>query len=338
MKQKYFIGVDISKGKVDCACIDGSYKPILEKIVVNTDAKLFSFLTSLIKKLKVNCEDVLVCCEETGIYKRPLQRACIKAGVPLWVETAFKIKKSSSTIRGKSDKQDALRIADYACRYADKQKLYQEPDKQNSALQTYLNARETIINEIIRMTQQINESKDFDKEKHKLLKSCFDKPIQALKTQLAIIEKEINDLVSENLSMNENAELLTSISGIGKQNALQFMVYTNNFTAFESANHLACYAGVAPFPNESGTIIKKARVSSFANKKLKKLLHMAAMSCIRAKGDLRDYYIRKVKEGKNKMLVLNNIRNKLIRRMFAVIKRRSAYVAINFERNVCILP
>ncbi|MBK6525459.1 MAG: IS110 family transposase [Crocinitomicaceae bacterium] len=69
---------------------------------------------------------------------------------------------------------------------------------------------------------------------------------------------------------------------------------------FANPKHLACYAGVAPFPNESGTVIKRARVSKLANMKLKTLLHMAAMSCIRAKGDLKEYYIRKVKEGKTK--------------------------------------
>ncbi|MBK9592497.1 MAG: IS110 family transposase [Crocinitomicaceae bacterium] len=47
---------------------------------------------------------------------------------------------------------------------------------------------------------------------------------------------------------------------------------------FANPKHLACYAGVAPFPNESGTVIKRARVSKLANMKLKTLLHMAAMS------------------------------------------------------------
>jgi transposase len=73
-----------------------------------------------------------------------------------------------------------------------------------------------------------------------------------------------------------------------------------------------------PFPNQSGVSIKRDRVSKLANQKLKKLLHMAAMSCIRAHGELKEYFIRKVKEGKNKMLVINAIRNKLVHRMFAV--------------------
>jgi transposase len=49
------------------------------------------------------------------------------------------------------------------------------------------------------------------------------------------------------------------------------------------------------------------------------------MSTIRMKGELQDYYQRKVGEGKNKMLVLNAVRNKLIHRIYAVVKREKKY-------------
>lgn len=62
-------------------------------------------------------------------------------------------------------------------------------------------------------------------------------------------------------------------------------------------------------------------VSQHARKRLKNLFHLAAMSAIRVKGELRNYYQRKVKEGKNKMLVLNAVRNKLIHRVYAVVGR-----------------
>ncbi|MDR0728788.1 MAG: IS110 family transposase, partial [Prevotellaceae bacterium] len=53
---------------------------------------------------------------------------------------------------------------------------------------------------------------------------------------------------------------------------------------------------------------------------------MAALSvATRTKGELHDYYIRKVAEGKNKMLVINAVRAKLVMRMFAVIKNNCFY-------------
>ena len=62
-----------------------------------------------------------------------------------------------------------------------------------------------------------------------------------------------------------------------------------------------------------------------ANKKLKSLLHLAALSASRHSNELRAYFKRKVSEGKNKMLVLNNIRNKIVLRIFACVRRGQKY-------------
>jgi transposase len=52
---------------------------------------------------------------------------------------------------------------------------------------------------------------------------------------------------------------------------------------------------------------------------------MAAMRTVRLKNDMQDFYLRKVAQGKNKMCVLNAIRNKIIHRIFAVIKNQIPY-------------
>jgi len=58
---------------------------------------------------------------------------------------------------------------------------------------------------------------------------------------------------------------------------------------------------------------------------MKSLLHLAAMSAIRLNNELRTYYRRKVGEGKNKMSVLNAVRNKIVHRIFAVVKNQTMY-------------
>ena len=89
---------------------------------------------------------------------------------------------------------------------------------------------------------------------------------------------------------------------------------------------LACYSGVAPFVYESGTSIRgRTGVSKFANNELKKVLHMAAISSVKHNPDLKQYFQRKVLEGKNKMSVINAVRNKLLHRVVAVIKRGTPY-------------
>jgi len=104
-------------------------------------------------------------------------------------------------------------------------------------------------------------------------------------------------------------------------------VAKKNFTAFQNARQLACYVGLAPFPYQSGTSIRgRNKVSPIADKKLKSLLKMCTLSAKNADKQLNAYWERKIKEEKNKILILNNIRNKLLSRVFAAINRHQPYV------------
>lgn len=74
----------------------------------------------------------------------------------------------------------------------------------------------------------------------------------------------------------------------------------------------------------------KTRVSHQARKRLKALIHMGTMSAIQVQGEFQDYYQRKLGEAvprrdKHTMLVLNAVRNKLIHRVCAVVRRGQKY-------------
>ncbi len=326
MDQRYFIGIDVSKSKLDIAVITEKKELVLEKIIVNSQSAITKFLKSTLKREKMDNTEVLVCCEATGIYSSPLKRACLELGIDLWIEHPVKIKRASTDMRGKNDRQDALRIAEYAYRYKDKQLAYRERSETVTLMEQLIKVRDTLIDKRVALENQLREAKTHDRKLYKVLKDSYDPVLKSLNKQILKAENKIENVAKEEESIRINMALLMSIKGIGTQSAIHFIIRTDNFRLFTNAKHLACYAGVVPFTNESGTIIKKSRVSHYANLNLKKLLHMAAMAAVRAKGELRDYYLRKVAEGKNKMSVLNAIRNKLVHRMFAVIKRQTPYI------------
>lgn len=325
MKQIYLIGVDISKKKVDAALLNSQFETLSEDVVNNSDPKLERFIKATMKRLRIDPASLLICCETTGIYSSPLKRVCVKLGVKLWVEHALKIKRASIDMRGKTDRKDALRIAEYALRYQDRAVLYKESSSIVKALEHQVKIRETLISKKISIQNQLREAKSHDKELYKALNEGFTIVLKNIQTTIKKTEAKIEALANEDETIKRNIKLLRSIPGIGLQNALHFIIRTDNFKNFVSAKQLACYSGVVPFANESGTIVKKARVSRMANQTLKRLLHMAAMAAVRAKGELKEYYTRKVAEGKNKMSVLNAVRNKLVHRMFAVMQRQTPY-------------
>ena len=88
----------------------------------------------------------------------------------------------------------------------------------------------------------------------------------------------------------------------------------------------ALLAWLLPSTTSGSSVRGRTKVSVYADKVLKKVLHMAAMRASTLEGELRDYYLRKVNEGKNKMSVLNALRNKLIHRIIAVINRNQPYL------------
>jgi transposase len=329
MKQKYFIGIDISKQKLDLAIILSDFRIVDEQVIPNQQVKIKSFLKGFIKKHGIEIENLLICVEHTGIYNSPLQRVCLELGIDLWQEHALKIKKASADLRGKSDRQDAIRIAEYAVRYQDRVILFTPPSKSIEELNTLNKTRETILTQAVAMKNQLNEAKTHDIESFKILSKIYQPILKSIDGQLKKIAKRVNEILVENQDMKKNVELIKTIPGVGEQTAINMLVSTQNFTLFKSAKHLACYAGVVPFLNESGTIVKRARVSKMANQKLKMLLHLAAMAAIRTKSDLKVYYIRKVAEGKNKMSVLNAVRNKIVHRIWAVLQRQTPFVMEN---------
>jgi hypothetical protein len=68
-------------------------------------------------------------------------------------------------------------------------------------------------------------------------------------------------------------------------------------------------------------------VSHPENKKIKVLLTQAALCAIRHDTDIGRYYRRKKAEGKNDRVIINNIRNNLVHRIFATVRTGIFYPA-----------
>lgn len=126
--------------------------------------------------------------------------------------------------------------------------------------------------------------------------------IQELQAAIDAITAEMEKIIGSTEVLARQMELLMSIDGVGKVVALNVIIETEAFSRFDNPRKFCCHAGVAPFSYTSGSSQhSKNKVSHRANKNIKKLLHMAAVSVThRKEGELKAYYMRKVEEGKNK--------------------------------------
>lgn len=161
------------------------------------------------------------------------------------------------------------------------------------------------------------------------------KAIELLLKNIDALEKQIKSVIDEDPEISRNYKLIRSVKGIGLVNAVNTIVYTNNFTSFQTARQYACYCGIAPFEHKSGTSIKgRTMVSTIGCHQLKAELSMAARSAIINDPWLRKYYKRKMEEKGNLTsahgIVLNAIKFKLVVRMFSVIKSGVPYKVLAY--------
>ena len=150
--------------------------------------------------------------------------------------------------------------------------------------------------------------------------------IHQLDKQIKKIEELIQQTIDLEPELKKQQKLMLSVPGVGKVVSWTMIAKTEGFKKITNPRKMACYSGVVPFEYQSGTsVYRKPRVSVFADKQMKSILHLAAMSAIRLENDLQVYYRRKVQQGKNKMAVLNAVRNKIIHLIFAIIKSENLY-------------
>jgi len=324
--RKTVIGIDISKSTIDATIVFLDQEQSYHDSFLN---KLLGF-KQLLKWAKENCQkEVLFCIENTGHYGRSLCKYLDKYNQEYTLLNAVEIKLSMGIKREKSDKSDSKMIALYGLKFPER-------------LRTGTLLKEELLGLQLLLTQRkLLQAKELDFQRNiKLLKHCLSDDNTAktilkenarhrkyLQKERKKIEVKIDKYVISRPLLNRNYKLLKSVSGIGTIIALQVLVQTHNFQQITQARKFSCYCGVAPFKNESGSSIRKGtRISFYGHKKLKQLLNFGAMNAVKCDPQLKEYYQRKVEEGKNKMSVLNAVRNKLIHRMYAVIKRGTPYV------------
>lgn len=329
MEFKHFIGIDISKKTFDLALIKENSTGRMPTAKFPNDHKGIVALEEFIRKQELEKSKILFCIEHTGLYCRVLSSYLVENQYSVWIEMPVQILRSLGIQRGKNDQLDAQRIATYAFTFKEKARLWQPPREEVQKIHDLLALRERLIasrTSILTPIEELDET-GLSEVADSLRKHCK-RSIEALDREIYQIEKELDETINKDTNLKNKYTLARSVPGIGKITALSLLFYTNEFALFNSAKKLACYCGVAPFAKESGTSVRgKSRVSNFANKAMKRLLHMAAMAAIKSNAELRSFYERKVAEGKNKMLVLNAIRNKILHRLMAVIRRNTPFQA-----------
>ncbi len=322
-KKEFFIGVDVSK-----LTLDVSVHGTKNHIRIANSAEGFKQLMAWLKSLNIALCDCWFVMEYTGGYEYRLVQFCQSKQITFTRVPGLQIKKSLGMQRGKNDKIDSKRIAEYGYEKREKLKENKVCNVAITRLKQLLTQRRAFVKDRKAHEHRMKEllaMEDF-KANDPTIKH-YKQAVDFASKMIDKVEAQIRKIISKDEAMTRNFNLITSIPGIGEVNAWMTIAYTENFECFADGRSYGAYIGVVPYEHSSGTSIKgRSRVSQMANKPLKGDLSMAAKASVQHDPEIKEYYERRIAMGKKHMAVMNEVKFKLVLRMFAVVNKGEVYV------------
>lgn len=341
----HFAGFDISKLTLASNCLDSELRTLYQKDKSsNTPEGCDRVLRQILKTCGLTTlkqrSQLLVCCEHTGTMSTFLVATCRRLGIACWRADSKTISDfAGKIVREKTDPADALRIATFACRFSDK--YVQEPLDDLSVqaraearrVEVLKGDRQLMVKARAAMVNRLTSIKSFgygaDLDKGDPLACESSKQLEKTITGLTRNIKQIDALLEKALKaphINEKIRIARSCPGVGPVLAANLVIVTHGFTRMKNPKKLATHLCVAPHEFSSGTSVRRrAKTSKKGNQSVKTVLSMAALRCIQEKGAYKEYYDRKMSQGKHHLVVLNAIRNKILHTVMACLKKNTMY-------------
>tara|TARA_R110002072_G_scaffold73093_1_gene174339 strand:- start:227 stop:1228 length:1002 start_codon:yes stop_codon:yes gene_type:complete len=325
-KTKEALGIDISKLTIDAGLHHGG---LHEQFTNNR--KGFKAMLKWLSKLGIETDDLIICFEHTGWYCLKLSHFLYDLNINFHCANPLEIKRSIGLKRGKNDKQDSFEIARYAWLHREELESSEPMSERLIELQRMMALRTQLVKQMTGLKNQRSGMKvvtDSPSTDFSIL--TIDQSLHHTKGLLLKLEKKMLELIKADKKMQTNFEMSRTVKGVGPILAMQMLLHTHNYTRFETWRQFSAYCGLVPYENSSGTSIKlRPRTHSISDRAMKSLLSLCALSAIRCDAELKAYYQKRVEEGKEKMVVLNIIRNKIVSRVFATVKRGTPYVSLS---------
>jgi transposase len=319
---KYFVGVDISSNTFTSAVGSLPWKVVLKPQVFENNEDGFQVFVDWLTQHQLLANHTIICMEATGVYGECLAYFLHGKGYSVCVEPPLKVKRAFKPNGPKTDAVDSLQIAEYAGRYLDQLTSWQPKSEILEQIQVLLATREQFV------VQRTTHKNALQAIQRKVVRSPFAEQahvqmIEQLKKQIHAIEQEIQRLIDSDSTFKSMLLLLLSIPGVGFLLAAHLILLSR---VSLDPRQIASYLGVAPNEYSSGSsVYKHATSRHFGPQTIRKLLYLAACSVRTHHHAFRIYFQRKTAEGKSARLVLNNIENKLLKIVCAVLRSNTPY-------------
>jgi transposase len=327
-KPRFFVGIDIASATFTSAVgsMGERWQIVVHPATFANEYDSFSKYLSWLQEHGVKPDNCVICMEATGVYCEILAHFLVANGYKVAIEPPLKVKRAFKPEGHKSDPVDGQQIAEYAYRFWDELALWSPRKEILEQIKTLLTAREQFV---VEKTGHQNSLLALKRKfvRTSLAEESHEKAIAEQKTHIQELEKEIERLIDQDPDLRNMMALLISIPGVGMLLAAHMLVVFQSAPQPYSHKSLAAFIGICPYEDSSGTSIYHTPTSRhYGPSGLRRLLFLAAMSNSTHQRQFQLYFLRKVQQGKPKQLVMNNIANKLLKIMVAVVRSKTKFI------------
>jgi transposase len=321
----FFIGIDVSKVKLDCCLLlNVASNKRRAKVVVNSKTGIADLLAWCAKQ-QVPVHELHAIMEGTGVYHEQATLALSDAGATVSIVNPAQVKDfgRSLGVRTKTDGVDSFILARYGALLTPKP--WTPPAQEARTLQALLSRREAIAQDLQRERNRLEKADATDTPL--LIRQSIEDSIDFLEKQLAKLQQDIDDHINKHPNLKDDRDLLISIPAVGPQVGNHLLSVMHNHD-FQSAEQLAAYLGLIPVERQSGTSVQgRPRLSKAGPARIRAVLYMAAIVATKHNPHIRALYQRLQERGKTKMSALGAAMRKLVHLCFGVLKTRKPYQA-----------
>jgi len=323
---KHFIGLDASAASFTSSVFDPLSKAASPALSWENTGDGYSQLNRWLRENGCLPSETVICLENTGVYSETLCYWLFAKGYTVAVEPPQKIKQAFHDVPRKTDELDSQQISEYAFRYLDKLHIWKPVDAVVEQITVLLATREQYTDQGTAVQNALKQIR-LKVVRTPLAEESLSQTILYLKGQIKKIDKAIEKLVTSHPTIGPMAALITSIPGVGILLASNLISLTKGFTTTTNPRQIASHLGICPNKHLSGTsVYKKDRSRGYGHERSRKLLYLAAMSLRTHRKEFKNYFLRKCQQGKSKRLVLNNIENKLLKIICAVVESQTPFI------------
>jgi transposase len=317
-----YLGIDVSKAKLDCSLFD----PVTDKRktkAVSNDAAGFAALSTWLAKQGVALGEVHGVMEATGVYHEQAALWLSEAGMRVSVVNPAQVRDFARglAVRTKTDGTDSTVLARYGA--LTQPQLWEAPPleiRELKALITRLEALETDARRELNRREKALAAKA-----PVLVQESLDNHLASLGKEIARLQQAIDDHINRHPGLNADRERLLSIPAVGTKTANRMLAVLHG-RKFVSAGQVAAFLGLVPVEHQSGSsILKRPRLAKNGDAKTRAVLYMAAIVATRYNPHVRALYVRLRAKGKAKMAAVGAAMRKLVHLCFGVIKHQTTY-------------